>query len=165
MSKNLYIMMGLPGSGKSYWLSKYALSDKIISRDKIRFEMLKDGEGYFEHEKEVYNKYLEEIQKALDEGGDECHVYADATHINKRSRHKLVYNLITEDVDIHVIFIDTPLSECIKNNRKRKDRALVDDTIIAEFAKRLEPPEDDSKGYRTITRVKTYPRKKITKNS
>ena len=155
MSKNLYIMMGLPGAGKSYWLSKYALSDHVISRDEIRFSMLKDGEDYFAHEKEVYDKYVEEIQKALDiEQEEDLYVYADATQISWKSRNRLLSRLNLKDVDVHIVYISTPIPECIYNNASRKGREYVSIATMKEFAQRLQIPEADDFKYRSITTVK-----------
>ena len=48
---NLYLMCGVAGSGKSTWLKEHESgfnpSHAIISRDKIRFSYLKDGDDYF----------------------------------------------------------------------------------------------------------------------
>ena len=45
---NLFIMVGAPGSGKSHYLSK-VVNDKckIVSRDAVRFSMIKDEDEYF----------------------------------------------------------------------------------------------------------------------
>ena len=59
----LIIMSGAPGCGKSTYARKYCEEHKdtvIVSRDAIRFSLLKDGEHYFSKEIEVlrlfYNK-------------------------------------------------------------------------------------------------------------
>ena len=66
-TKQLYLMMGAPGSGKSTWIKNHLNSqDVYISRDEIRFAKLKDGEDYFAHEGNVYAEFLL--------------VYADASH-------------------------------------------------------------------------------------
>ena len=65
--KVLYLLCGPSGSGKSTFAkledSKRKLVGEnclIISRDIIRFSLLKDGEDYFAHEKEVFNIFIKE---------------------------------------------------------------------------------------------------------
>ena len=56
--KNLWIMVGCPASGKSTYLANKALSNSVIvSRDAIRFNLLRPGDDYFSKEKEVFEKY------------------------------------------------------------------------------------------------------------
>ena len=49
-------MVGCPGSGKSTWAKKHLPDTYYVSRDEVRFSLLQDGEDYFSHEKEVFNK-------------------------------------------------------------------------------------------------------------
>ena len=101
----LYISCGLPGAGKSTFLKKTALpSEIIVSRDEIRYSLLKEGEPYFQHEIEVAKLFYAKIAENLSKGKN---VYADATHLNNYSRSKLLgqlepYNL---DFNIEVIFL------------------------------------------------------------
>ena len=61
MSK-LFLMMGAPGSGKSYWAEHHVTSvDKYISRDEIRFSMLEDGDDYFAKEGKVFDNFIKQI--------------------------------------------------------------------------------------------------------
>ena len=57
----LYLMMGIPGSGKSTYAKQFALRNKIqyISRDEIRFSLLQPTDGYFDKENEVMNAILQ----------------------------------------------------------------------------------------------------------
>ena len=47
---NLFIMMGAPGAGKSTFIKNLKGESGIpISRDKIRFSMVKENEPYYDH--------------------------------------------------------------------------------------------------------------------
>ena len=56
----LYLMSGIPASGKSTYAHKLAekTGAVYISRDEIRFSLLKDEEDYFTHEKFNENIFL-----------------------------------------------------------------------------------------------------------
>ena len=57
----LYILIGVPGVGKSYFAKKKLMEGpgwKYISRDEIRYSLLKEGEDYFSHENEVFEKFI-----------------------------------------------------------------------------------------------------------
>ena len=61
--RKLYLMMGCPGSGKSTYL-KTRFSQRplaVISRDEIRFSMVKENEEYFSRENEVYAEFIRQI--------------------------------------------------------------------------------------------------------
>ena len=154
MSKNLYIMVGAPASGKSYWLEENAKSPLIVSRDKIRFSWLKEGEDYFEHEDEVFEEYIATIQEYLWLDVEELHVYADATQINAISRYKLLSNVELDDVDVHVIYINSSEAQCIVNNLKREGLEHTPEEVIHDFFKRLNPPSFDEYEYKSIIEVK-----------
>ena len=58
----LYVMIGVPGSGKSTFIKNNKKEKDIyVSRDQIRFKYLKEGEPYFTHEKQVFKEFLFEI--------------------------------------------------------------------------------------------------------
>ena len=90
--KMLWVMCGVPGSGKS-WVAKHILMRglgwRYVSRDDVRFEIVKDDEEYFSHETKVYNEFIRRIKAALNEEGV-FNVIVDATHINWASRRKLL---------------------------------------------------------------------------
>ena len=50
--RELFIICGVPGSGKSTFLRNYVKepSSVVISRDAIRFSLLKEDSDYFEYE-------------------------------------------------------------------------------------------------------------------
>lgn len=145
--RELVLMMGLPGSGKSTYLeiiTSPKMGDIVISRDKIRFSLLQDGDKYFDKEKEVWQQYVAEIQAALD---DPCyrHIYADATHLNEASRNKLLDALNLHGVDIKIIWKNTALQECLKRNAKREPKYVVPEEQIVSMSKRMTNPNYDFK--------------------
>ena len=83
----LYMMCGIPGSGKSTWAKEYLASALYVSRDEIRYSMVKEDEEYFSKETEVFNTFIEKIAVNLMSEKD---VVADATHINFQSRLKTI---------------------------------------------------------------------------
>lgn len=54
----LYVMIGIPGSGKSTWAkANKKEKDIYVSRDEVRFSLLQDGDEYFSKEKEVLKEF------------------------------------------------------------------------------------------------------------
>lgn len=103
----LYILCGIPCSGKSTW-AKGCLMDAIhISRDDIRFSILKEGEEYFSHETEVYKEFIYEIAQTLMHGYD---VIADATHINHSSREKLTKAIDKYFTKYQIVYVVFPIA-------------------------------------------------------
>jgi predicted kinase len=68
----------------------------IISRDRIRFSLLKNEDAYFSNEKEVFEQFCSEIAKWLKKGKS-C--VADATHLNITSRARLINKLEKAESD------------------------------------------------------------------
>ena len=135
----LYVMCGIPGSGKSTWLRKNTKpEDKIISRDEIRFSIIQEGEEYFSREEEVFEKFCSEIKTALNDGYD---VYADATHINRGSRKKLLQQVAIYADDIVAIEMPTAVSLALKRNEEREGLRYVPPSAIKRMYSQYEPPD------------------------
>lgn len=148
---NLYIMVGPPGCGKSTYISEHMnlTNDRWISRDQIRFNTLKTNDDYFKREKEVYREYVQRIQANLDEG---YNVWADATHLNERSRMKLLNNLNLTGINVTFIQFQIPLEVCLERNAHRTGRACVPKKELKKmFQRQTDVSKDKSHFYKVFT--------------
>ena len=141
--KTLWLLAGLPGSGKSTYLRERMFKEPhsvYISRDEIRFSMLNDGDEYFSKEDEVFAKFISDAEGMLTEPYI-YDVYMDATHLNAKSRRKTLNafkNL--KNYNVGCIYFDVPLNICLERNAKRSGRALVPEDTIRSMSRRLTKP-------------------------
>ena len=65
--KRLFLLSGIPGSGKSTWVKNQieAKGGIWISRDTIRFSVVKEDEEYFGREDEVFATFISTIQEQI----------------------------------------------------------------------------------------------------
>ena len=155
----LYILCGPSGSGKSTWAHNYMnfsagmLEDiRYVSRDEIRFSIIKDEEDYFSHEKEVFKKFVGTITQTLIDGFD---VIADATHLNEFSRRKLTQaiDMRFTDYEIRYVVFNIDVDTCIERNQNREERAKVPDTIIRNMCRDFREPSLDEDERATIVYI------------
>ena len=153
--KNLWLLVGIPGSGKSTWVREQLDSEckHWISRDAIRFEVVKEDEEYFSKEKEVFNLFVRAVQADIDNDFI-TDIYVDATHINEASREKLLGRLKNLDkVNINAVLFNTPLEVCLERNAQRTGRACVPETAIRNMHKNLTHPAYDKRKYHKIIEI------------
>lgn len=154
--KNLWLLCGIPGSGKSTWVQRQIVLNggKQISRDEIRFAMVREDEDYFAHEDEVFEKFIHDINEALLFYND---VYVDATHINERSRNKVLNRIknITE-ININPVNFIVPIETCIERNEMRVGRAVVPRSVIRRMYTQFMPANDcEQYDYNEIVTIKS----------
>ena len=151
---NLYVLCGIPGCGKSTWVKKKMSENPLsyigtqkwayVSRDEVRFSMIKEEDDYFSKEKQVYQEFINRICDYLGDSWIE-NVIADATHLNEVSRDKLI-NAIrrkrpNEPLNIIMVYFDIPLEVCKFRNNKRSGRALVPEHVMDKMYAQLEFPK------------------------
>ena len=145
----LFIMCGIPGSGKTYFCKNRIKGDHVyVSRDEIRFALLGEDDPYFSKEKEVWKHFVAKIEAGLEAGKD---VYADATHLNPASRSKLL-NCLADVGEVNAIYFDLPIDLIKRQNAKRSGRAYVPEEQLESMAKNYQKPEF-KEGFYHIWRV------------
>ena len=144
MKPTLYILIGIPGSGKSTFAKRFQneYDTSWISRDKIRFDTIKEDEEYFSHESEVFQKFIDNIIFGL---RNSLNVIADATHINMSSRRKLTYAIDKEFNNYKIVYVifDTSFDICLARNNAREGRACVPEQVMKNMYKDFRIPRDD----------------------
>lgn len=147
----MYLMIGAPGSGKSYYIKQHLKPGEIvISRDKIRFEMLEDKDEYFSKEKEVYNEFIKQIDKAI---AADATFYVDQTSLNRAARNKLFSRLKYKPNKIIAVHINTPLDRILTQNAQRTGRAFVPESAVINMYNAIEKPKKEE-GFTEIWEVK-----------
>ena len=134
----LKILCGIPGSGKTTYCMK-AFNWSVVSRDDVRFSLVPETDEYFSKETEVFNSFASIIRKNLKAGQN---VIADATHITKASRKKLIEAINLPLDSYNIIFVDfnTDLLTCLVRNEKREGRKKVPASVMRRMSLQKQTP-------------------------
>ena len=132
--KTAYVMVGVPGSGKSTYAESLGL--KIISSDAIRerdYAHLTNSELHTPQvNKEVFEKAWNEMK--------ECNTsfVFDATNLNRKKRINLYRYLKALGYLVEINIVIEPLSVILKQNKMRKRRVPV--SVIKKMYASMQPP-------------------------
>ena len=141
--KKLWIMVGAPGSGKSTYLKNHNIPNSVvISRDKIRYSMLKKDDDYFAKEDAVYQKFVKEIAEALAQESI-TDVFADQTSLDNRARSKLLNALRhchAQYDELNAIVFKLPIEQVLKQNAQRIGRERVPDNDVSNMYYKMTIP-------------------------
>ena len=144
---NLYLMCGVPGAGKSTFLKNHIKENntKVISRDKIRFSIVKSNEEYFSHEDEVLEIFWKQINESLAAGKD---TFVDQTSLTPRARKWLLQH-VKGYTYANIVWIDEDLETCLERNEMRRGtRAYVPQDVIRRMHNQFIEPSLDEGFYR-----------------
>lgn len=149
--KKVFLLSGVPGAGKSTWIrSRLVPGAEWISRDNVRFAILTDEDDYFSHEDDVFDTFINYINQTLE--NDEIHtIYIDATHLNKRSRDKVLRRVRKDNIcDLTCVCFDVPLAVCISRNNLRAGRSRVPETAIYNMFQSYRLPDKTNEDFNHI---------------
>lgn len=128
MSK-LYMMIGLPASGKSTIAKEISESEGaiIVSSDEIRKELLGDIND------QSNNKLVfKEVEKRIIEGLKVGNVIYDATNINYKKRMAFLQKLNKLEVEKIAVLVVVPYEECLSRNKDR-ERTIPKEVITRMY--------------------------------
>ena len=143
--KNLYILSGIPGVGKSSWSKNFAKITKnthIISSDDIRKE-LGGSFQYFEEEDKVWELFLERAEQ-LSKENDDINVILDSTCLTDEYRTQYFGKLKNYDRYILVIF-RCSFSVALSRNSRRKEGKVVPMKIMKKMYNEFKFPSKETK--------------------
>ena len=137
-------MSGPPGCGKSTWVrTNLTVGSEWISRDNVRFAIIKDDEDYFAHEDEVFDTFINYINQTL-ENPNIDQIFIDATHLSRRSRRKTISRIRMANVEeLNCICFTTPKAVCHARNNLREGRSKVPVSAIDNMFNAYSLPTKD----------------------
>lgn len=132
----LYILCGLPGSGKSYVADdlQRKTGAVLISTDRIRLQLFGD-ESSQEDNCKVFGTAYRRIYSAGRKGRD---VIFDATNLTRNTRLELIQKF--RGMDAVIVYCDTPYEVCCERNHCRQ--RVVPDSVMERMHVNWEPPTE-----------------------
>lgn len=138
---NITLMVGIPGSGKSYEAQKLierGWADVVISSDALRKELLDDETCQTQNEK-VFREYYKRMADYLKAGKS---VVLDATNINIKMR-KIAFQHIEackiDGLKVYAYVVNTPLDQIIEQNKGRE--RVVPTEVINKYLSMYQHPQ------------------------
>ena len=140
---NLYVMVGLPGSGKSSFAAAHS-DMSVVCLDTIRGELYGD-ESIQGNGDEVARIAFERIHKLLNEGHD---VIYDACNVRPKYRKQVLEEF--NFCNVIAVYVDTPKEICYERNAARS-RVVPQEVIDRMAAALVEPSVDE--GFAQVIRI------------
>lgn len=131
----VHFMIGLPGTGKDYFIQKNLKNLPVISLDEIRKELKIKPE---KNQGKVIQLAIERAKEFLRK--KESFVW-NSTNTIKDTRDKLISMFIKYDAYIKYYYIHNNLEQILKQNKNRLN--VVPENVIVKLFKKIEIPTTD----------------------
>ncbi len=136
-ARELVLLVGLPGSGKSTFARRFAATHRLVSLDALRGR------------RQPAATQLRLVAEALAAGHS---VVVDNVHAAPGARAPLIALGRAHGARVVAYFLDAPRAVCLARNRQRTGRARVPDVAIHVAAARLVPPAPEE-GFDEVRRI------------
>ena len=135
----LFVMLGLPGSGKSYEANLLAKKEnaEIYSSDSFRLKMNLNAESSKQNN-DLFDLMYKQIRLELDSGNN---IILDATNTYYKFRLKLYKELAGCEAKKICVFVLRKYENCLIANRNREN--YIDENVITKFYKEFDVPYID----------------------
>lgn len=148
-----YMLIGVPGAGKSTWIKQHNQNTLVASSDDyIEQQASKDNKTYndvFDQHIKAANQYARQIaQKAFETGQD---LIWDQTNLTKKSR-KPKLDMVPKGYEKIAVYFSTPPADVHKKRLDSRPGKSIPDYIINSMINSLEPPSR-SEGFDEIITV------------
>ena len=134
----IFMMVGLPGSGKSYQAKLLSEQYKasIHSSDSIREELYGDPRIQDNHEL-VFRTLHQRVKEDLHNNKNTIY---DATNINYKRRKAFLQELSNTECWKVCVFVSTPYKVCLERNKSRN--AVVPEDVIKNMLEHFWVPQN-----------------------
>lgn len=136
----MYMLIGLPGSGKTTWAMANNMIGQIISSDAVIDAVAVAANKTYNS---VFWDIIDPATKIL-QANIELTSYLnqpfilDQTNLTKKSR-KSKMALLRNPYDVEAVYFDVALEDCIK--RAKRDTKTIKEDIVKDMYNKLQPPE------------------------
>lgn len=141
--KTLYVLSGIPGSGKTTWSTNFKRKNPntiVVSSDEIR-KSIGGYYQYFKEENRVWETYYQKIQESVDVNND-INVIADSTCLTDEYR-IFAYNK-GKDFDKRVIvYFDVDPNVSKKRNKERESGRIVLESVLDKMIQVFKEPSEE----------------------
>jgi predicted kinase len=146
----LYILTGLPGSGKTTFARRELAAAVRISLDDLRLMM--SGVAYEPRYEPMVAAAADAMLEALlaRAAAERFDIVFDATNVTRRWRARAIAQARRHGVEPHSIYFAVPLDVAVARNRAREQ--VVPEDVLRGFGDRLEPPSPDE-GFAAILTI------------
>lgn len=152
----LYMLVGIPGSGKSTWVSSqpwtkdcvYVSTDKHVE-EYARSQGTTYSEVFDEYMSTAVSRMMEDVQKAREANKD---IIWDQTNVSKKSRAKkldVLYNY-----DAIAVYFNTPDRDTLRFRLDNRPGKTIPWRVITQMAGNLQEPTLDE-GFAEIWQITT----------
>jgi len=129
----LYVLVGLPGSGKSTWLARQG--KPALSSDELR-GLLTGDESDQGNNRLIFAQLRELVRARLVSGCEET--WVDSTALTRAERRCWIRLAELHGCAVEAVYFDTPAEVCRARNRARKRH--VPDEAMERMARRMTAP-------------------------